>query len=230
LEVVFLPVFPGGEYVRWKGCLRAAGGSAGQWEVASEFARDWTKGRDVALIQQRLFDVLDHFVALRWTWLPGTLLDVYRSQGIEPDPSWRITRNDFRELRDLFISVFEQSYRYLPVLMAFANALERRDATAFANGEQRSLVQMEKLKAYQKEDLLRLFTPWGDEIVTVLDRDLRNAIGHASAVHLLGPGEVEAPKLAMPYTEFVALTARSLQTVLLCLDTVKLLLIACDET
>lgn len=109
--------------------------------------------------------------------------------------------------------------------MAFSNALDRGAPERFPDLRSRTLNNVQGLRAAGKEKLLSQFVPWGPEMATVLNRDLRNAIGHSSAKHVLTTGQIVAPRVSLAYADFVALTAREIQLVLLCLNLVKLLLI-----
>lgn len=229
LEVVFLPLFPAGEYLRWNVSVRKMNdGDPGNWKAARTFAEPWVSSHDVAGVQRDLFDVLDQFVQCRWQLLPGMILNFYRAVGASDDPNWKITRDDFRSLRDLHNAIFEQSYKYLPVVMALNNSVARGAPEQFPDGTVLQLARVEIMRAVGKEKLLKTFDAWGDEVATVLNRQLRNAIGHSSATHELATGFVTGPRTRIRYADFVAQTALGLQVVLLCLNTVKLLLIATD--
>jgi len=224
LDVIFVPVFPGGEYPRWKYETRLRSTQL-DWPAAASFAKTWTRGREVGALQQTLFDLLDHFVQLRWAILPGLVLNLYDVHNVSPNPKWRIARDDFRVLRDLYISVFESGYRYLPVVMAFCNCLERGGPERFPDGLSRALSKVDTFRAVDREKLLGLFDPWGPQVRGLLNRKLRNAIGHASAMHDLVSAEVVTRDISMPYVRFVSLVAASVQVPILCLDMLKLLLI-----
>lgn len=174
--------------------------------------------------QDQLFGILERYVGLRWALLPGLLLEYYVAAGKEPDSAWRITRNEYPELRDLYVSLFEHSYRQLPLVFGFAHAMAGRPPSGFFDGTVRSLSKLEQAKAYKKEALLKDFGPWGNELAEHLNRDLRNAIGHADADHDLENGRVAVGQgVGVPYSGFALLVARSVQVPLLCLDTIKML-------
>lgn len=226
LEVVFLPLFPGGEYLRWNlGVRMITDPNPGNWEAVHHFARRRLESHDIAAVQRDLFDVLDQFVRSRWQLLPGMILNLYRTVGVADDPSWRITRDDFRSLRDLHNAIFEKSYKYLPIAMALNNCLARGIPERFPDGSVRQLATVEGYRAFDKEKILKTFESWGSEVATVLNRQLRNAIGHSSARHELSTGDVIGPKFRIRYADFVAQTALGLQVVLFCLNVEKLLLI-----
>jgi hypothetical protein len=226
LEVVFLPLFPGGEYVRWNlGVRMSSRGESGNWDAVRHFAERRLKSHDVADVQRDLFDILDQFVRCRWQLLPGMILNVYRAVGVVDDPNWRITRDDFRSLRDLHNSIFEKSYKYLPDVMALNNCLSRGGPDRFPISSSLQLATVERYRAVDKEKVLKTYDSWGGEIAKILDRQLRNAIGHSSATHELFSGDVTGPKIKVRYADFVAQTALGLQVALLCLNVEKLLLI-----
>jgi len=229
LEVVFLNIFPTREYLHWNlGVRMMDGEDSGNWEAIPSFAEGWVSSHDVAKIQRDLFDVLNQFVQCRWQLLPGMILNVYRAVGIADDPTWRITRDDFTSLRDLNNAIFEQSYKILPTVMAFNNCLARGAAEQFPDGTSWDLTKLERKRAVDKENLLKTFKPWGEEMTFVLNRQLRNAIGHTSATHNLASGEVIAPDFGIRYADFVAQITVEIQALLLCLNVVKLLAIGTD--
>ncbi len=224
LEVIFLPLFPKGEYVNWKIMTRQPINEASWTDVAS-FARGWTRNRDVSSVQQEIFTLLDHFVQLRWALLPGLLLQLYDAVGKAPDPTWRITRDDFRQLRDLYITIFETAHRCIPIVLAFDNTLRRGNPDRFPDNTSMALAKVQALRPVDREKLLVLFDPWGGEVRSLLNRKLRNAIGHGSVVHDLRTGRVVTRDTSIGYAAFVSLVGASIQVPLLCLDIIKLLLV-----
>ena len=96
---LFAPLFAGDGYLTWKMTILRQGLETHVAE-ASKLARRWAQGKTAANAQEVLFDVIDQFVAQRWTWMPGLLFRVYQEHGVEFGPEWRITRDDFRDLRD----------------------------------------------------------------------------------------------------------------------------------
>lgn len=222
LEVLFVPLFPRGQYVRWKKTIRA-GMTEGSVKHLAMNARSLL-GETGAARQDQLFSILERYVELRWALLPGLLLEYYIAAGKEPDPAWRITRDEYPELRDLYVSLFGHSHRQLPLVFGFANAMAGRPPSGFPDGTVRRSSKLEQAKAYKKGALLKDFARWGNELAEHLDRDLRNAIGHADAHHDLENGRVAVGQgVSVPYSEFVLLVARSVQVPLLCLDTIKML-------
>ena len=81
---------------------------------------------------------------------------------------------------------------------------------------------MNVMKAYKREALLDLFEPWGPHIKSVLNRDLRNSIGHGHATHNLESGRIEGPKLDLSYPEFVSKVASAIEVPLLLLEIVSI--------
>lgn len=121
LDGIFVPLYAQGDYVRWKMAIFHDVQIGGP-ETAREFAATWGSTERVGDARKRLFDVLDHFVAQRAQWRPGQLRDEYDIADVQFDPSWRLMRDDFRSLRDLFNTTFERAHQYLPVLIGFHNA------------------------------------------------------------------------------------------------------------
>lgn len=227
LDVMFAHVFARSEFLDWKLAVLAPRPDM-DWHAAAAFAKAWAHD-DVAKAQAELFDVLDQFVQQRWNWYPGLLVGLYEELGVPFDPSWRITRDDFRELRDVFGVAFERSHHYLPVLMLFDNALRSGDSDLYPDGERRTRSSLHKGRAVDREKVMELYGDWGLEIVGVLDRHLRNAIAHSTAHHDLRTGRIVAPKLDLSYPEFVAEVAASVQVPLLLLQVIKYVLILQEQ-
>lgn len=230
LDLLFLPLFPRGDYVSWRVELSPRDDNSSNWPKVISFISEWEANTDTGQLQHDLFDVLDQFVVLRWTLLPNMLLDLYEANTVDFDPHWRVMRNDFRELRDLHNRLFETCYVVLPVVMAFVNTLVRGQPKSFPDGSSHSLQKVSSMTAAKKGDLLKQYSSWGGEITELLDRHLRNAVGHADARHDLVTGQIVSPRSAMSYIDFANRTGRGIQVVLLCMSTIKLLLICHDSS
>lgn len=220
LEFFFVPLFPRAQYARWKKRVRDAPDG---FEPVAEFARSWCSKADVAAAQASLFELLDHYTVMRHAILPGLVLEFYENAELVPGPSWRLMRDDYRELRDLYIALFERSYKFLPVVMGFDNANKRGRPDAFPDGTAQSISSLASKKAWEKETALKLDQSWGTEAVGLLDRTLRNAIGHADAYHDKVTGKIKYKTSSIPYLDFVQVVGVSIQVPLLCLDTIKMM-------
>lgn len=227
LEVIFAHVFVNSGYLDWKVAVIAPRQDM-DWKAAVAFAKAWVHD-ELAKAQSDLFDVLDQFVQQRWNWYPGLLVGLYERLGVPFDPSWRITRDDFSDLRDLFGVTFERSHHYLPVLMSFDNALRVSDPNLYPDGQVRTRPSLHRARAVDREKVMALYGDWGAEIVGALDRHLRNAIAHSTARHDLPTGRIVAPKLDLSYPEFVSKVADAIQVPLLLLQVLKYVVILQEE-
>lgn len=219
LEVTFAPVMVKRGFVAWKLALVAPRPDT-NWKAAAAFAGAWADD-DVAKAQAELFGVLDQFVQQRWNWYPGLVVGLYEELGVGFDPSWRITRDDFRDLRDLFAVTFERSHQYLPALMSLDNSFRLGDPNLYPDRTVRTRSSMQTMRSVDREKVIGLYECWGPEIVGILDRHLRNAIAHSTADHDLITGRIVAPKLDLTYPEFVAKVANAIQVPLLLLEVFK---------
>ena len=227
VEGLFIPLYPKGEYVRWK--ISIFGDlSATHMHAVGDFAEAWSTAARIRDARDRLFDVLDQFVAQRAKWRGAQLRDEYEDAGIAFSDDWRLMRDDFRSLRDLFITIFERSHQHLPMLMGFHNAASTGDPARFPDGRTASISKLARLSARDRGDFLVQLDHWGLEIESMLDRPLRNAIGHAEAIHDLSTGDVTWAKGSIPYTQFAAAVAAAVQVPLLLLNAVKYVSIASD--
>lgn len=224
LELLFVPLFPRGQYAYSKAAARQ-GLDSHAVQRLSAFSSNWSGEAEAGYRQENLFHLLELFIELRWALLPGLVLEHYLARGIEPDPNWRIMRDDYSRVRDLYINTFEQSYRNLPLVFGIANAAAGREPDEFPDGIRRDLLRLENSKAFKKETVLEQFPPWGPQLLALLDRNLRNAVGHSDSRHDLTSGDVLTPKRSYRYQDVVRLAAASIQVPLLCLDAIKLLLI-----
>lgn len=229
LDLIFLPLLPSGAYVSWRVQLAFREEFRANWPNVLSFVEELSSATDAARVQQDLFDVLDQFVMLRWKLLPNMLIDLYKRTGVEYDPNWRVMRDDFRELRDLHNSIFETSYAVLPIVMAFVNVLVHGDSETFPAGSSYGLRRVTRFKAVQKEELLRQYTPWGVEIADLLDRQLRNAVGHSDARNDLVTGQIVTPRESISYLDFANRTGQGVHVILLCLSIIKYLVILGDS-
>lgn len=220
LDVIFAQVFVRPRFLGWKLAVLTPRLDM-DWNAAAAFAKAWAHDDVASKAQAELFDVLDQFVHQRWNCYPGLLIDLYDELGVPFDPSWRITRDDFRELRDLFGVAFERSHHYLPVLMSFDNALRAGDSDVYPDRKLRTLSSLHKGRAVDRENVMTLYKDWGPEIVAVLDRNLRNAIAHSTARHDVRTGRIVAPKLDLSYPEFISKVANAVQVPLLLLQVIK---------
>lgn len=220
LEFLFVPLYINGAYVNWRRDLFADLPLERSGPVR-EFVKEWGPPETLRAARQSIFEVLDQFVEQRAQWRPGQLLDEYKHAEVDADPSWRLVRDDFRPLRDLYITTFELSHQYLPLLMGLHNAKVSGDPSTFPDSSIHTTSQLSKMKAFKRSEALATIGGWGCDVDGLLDRKLRNAIGHARATHNLVAGTVDWPKGSIPYSEFVNIVAASAQIPLLLLSAVK---------
>ena len=218
---LFAPLFAGDGYLTWKMTILRQGLETHVAE-ASKLARRWAQGKTAANAQEVLFDVIDQFVAQRWTWMPGLLFRVYQEHGVGWAPSGgshETTSTIFPRSVHHHIRTLAPAFR--PVRSVTASLSGDR-AVYGVGGLARTQVERGEPDAAA---LLDLFEPWGPHIKSVLNHDLRNSIGHGHATHNLESGRIEGPKLDLSYPEFVSKVTSAIEVPLLLLEIVKYQLI-----
>lgn len=183
------------------------------------YARDLlASGRLLETERRQLEEVLlfiDHAEAWRIGMLPR-----YMRPDIDLEQlGWRVLRNEFSTLRDLYIHGFETVCRSLGPLVAAQNTIKRTNPDDFGdespegrpNAKLSPPVSMARYEGLVNADKLCFVRaiPGISNIANLLDGRLRNAIGHSSARHDLLSGRIVADKLpdGLAYLDFVAKVA-----------------------
>ena len=128
-------------------------------------------------------------------------------------------------LRDFYIQTFETSHKVLRWIVGTVNADSHGDPNTFvaiagmppqATAKvPKNLEAFSKLTSANKREWLAVFPEWHDRWDDLLDRHLRNDIGHASARHELPTGMIlRDGRAPLPYTRFVQRRHRVLHLLL----------------
>jgi hypothetical protein len=234
LDLVTAPGWFGDLYVRFKSELW------GLFEVSDPgfIAFSKTLG-DVRDRQRNLFHCLDLVVERREAWLPAALALFYKDGGEAAFKELRISRDDFPALRDVYIASFEACQGSLDLVVAILNLVKRGDPDNFGTTvpprltsqgvkrPPRHLGEFRKLPVASKAEYLVELPGWYGEWPVVLDRSLRNAIGHHSVHHDLASGTLQRDNGPdIPYIQFAAKVQQLLHPLLTMLNVVKLVRIA----
>lgn len=166
--------------------------------------------------QKRLWDCIRVFMRMSDSWLPGLIFDLV-SDNPQVDPNGlRLCRDEFHQLRDMYISCFEACCKTLVYLVELQNTVVRGRPDAFSaqlptalQGTGKRPVstrrQFEKLTNYDKLCYLEEWQPLGSRVFSILDNKLRNALGHNSIRHDLHSGDiVDDAGFRLTYFEFCA--------------------------
>lgn len=170
-------------------------------------------------VERRQLEEMIHFIDQAESWRMGMLPRYMRSDVDLDDLDWRVLRDEFALLRDLYVQGFETVCRGLGPVVAVQNVIKRSDPNDFGDalpsgvrsrkssppGNVSKYEQMSNVNklAYIKE------IPGIAHLETLLDRPLRNAIGHSSARHDLHSGRIVTDKLpkGISYLDFMAKVA-----------------------
>jgi hypothetical protein len=182
------------------------------WAISAEVAGS------TARVQRALFEQLRSFMRIWESWAPGLVVRWTHPSKIHLLESLRVFRDDFEILRDVYVQVYETCCRALPVVVAVVNTEKRGDPDIFgpvpasilqANARATSpsnLAAFEKLPNAKKLQWFQDWTAWADGLPALLDRRIRNTIGHASAHYDVQSGNVIGDDLEMSYLNFTTAT------------------------
>jgi len=215
LELLTAPLWVGPYFPEMKGdiakALAAATSAAAP--VLRQFAVDHL--REVVDLQRRLFHCLELYIDNRSSILPGLAIEMYKNGEEAALRDLRVLRDDFPRLRDLYIATFEAVHDVIDFVMALVNIGERKDPEAFPVDKPRNLEAFSKLVNADKAKSLVSLDAWHRHWPTILDRDVRNAIGHNSIRHDLPSSMlISKGKPPIPYLTFVVKTYRLVHPVL----------------
>ena len=168
----------------------------------------------INVLQKRLWDCIRLFMRMSDSWLPGLLFDlISENPGVDPG-ELQLCRDEFHQLRDMYISCFEACCKTLVYFVEFQNTITRGRPDAFPgqlpttlqNPGKRPVTthrQFEKLPNYEKLCYLEEWPSLEVRMSSILDNKLRNALGHNSIRHDLRTGDiVDDAGFRMTYFEF----------------------------
>jgi hypothetical protein len=182
--------------------------------------------------ERDVFSQLARFTELIWGLFPGLLLDLLPQQHQPQIDNLRLFRDEYEVLRDFYIQVFETSHKVLRWIVGTANADRHGDPNTFvavagmspqlSARVPKNLDAFSKLTSANKRAWLSVLPEWHDRWDDLLDRHLRNDIGHASARHDLSTGMIlRDGRVPLPYTRFVQRLHRVLHLLLASANALK---------
>jgi len=199
----------------------------GRVDVVTRFARERVTSGEVVQRQQDLVHCLELLIQQRAAYLPALAAELYEHGEEEALAELRILRDDFPALRDLYITTFESCHHVLEYVVGSLNAWERGDPDDFGRPKPASLARFRKLPNAKKAELLHGLPAWERHWDSLLDRPLRNSIGHHSVRHDLPSGNlVFHDGSASPYLELALRVLRLTHPLLLSMQVLKYMHIA----
>jgi hypothetical protein len=147
----------------------------------------------VSDIQGALFEQLRAFVRIWESWGPVLVVRWTEPSKKPLLEQLRVYRDDFEVLRDAYVQTYETCCRALPLAMALMNADVRGDPNTFGPVPLKILQGNAKAKAptslsaysdlpnANKIHWLQDWPAWRTQLPALLNKEIRNAIGHASA-------------------------------------------------
>ncbi len=227
LEILFMNITPKGIYsdlkAEYSGVLTKI--AKDSEEVLKEYNDFLLQNFDIQDLQrktiERLYFIVNNFSALA----PAFPVFFYKDYSIIETNKLRILRDDFNILKSHFLDAFEICHKILTIVVGMQNILERKHWDAFPNNKPQSLKKYHILTNFQKAKYItlpRLKEAW----YKLLDRKLRNMIGHASARHNLQNGLIELEDgRKIPYVEFVYKTLALTEMILFSMHILKMIYI-----
>ena len=187
-----------------------------------DYAKEVVASGEIKDLQRDLFHCIELYLLNRSSLLPALPAEMYHKEAKSAITESRLFRDDFPALRDLYISTYESCHHTLTFALAMVNISKRGNAGDF--GEKcRTIKEFRKLPSTKKVDYLTALPVWARNWPILLDRSLRNAIGHHSARHDLRTGLLHLRQTdPIPYLQFVMKTLRLINAVLACLTVVKM--------
>jgi hypothetical protein len=172
------------------------------------------KNGRLADLQRSVFDLIDLFVQRSEMWAMGGLERVVPDERRAFLDDLVLARDEFGELRDLYQQSFELICRTLRFLVAAQNTVTRQGPNDFgsdlpsgvpANRRPANLNQFDKLSAAYRIAYVGQVPGW-EGLAAVLDNEIRNTIGHATARHDLRTGRIVSDKnpVGVTYLHFLA--------------------------
>ena len=193
-------------------------------EVETQLFRD---------VQRDLFSNIERYVGQVSALLPGLLCNILPPQHQAKVDEFRLFRDEFELLRDLYIQTFESCHKALRWVIGVANIEAHGNPDVFAAPPTapelakkipKNLAAFGKLVSADKRKWLAVLPEWEQRWDVVFDRHIRNDIGHASAHHELATGLIlRENRPPLPYTRFVARMQRSIHGLLATASALKIL-------
>jgi len=226
LEMLFLHIMPLGIYPDLKAeysALISAIVEGGNEGILRQYIRFLLENFDIKGLQrdiiERLYFIVDKFSSLA----PAFPLFFYEDKTLVKKGELRILRDDFNILKSHFLDVFEICHKILTMVVGAHNLLERNHWDSFPNNKPGSLIKYHKLNNYKKPEYIalpKLKQIWDN----LFDRNLRNAVGHASVRHNLKTGFIQLDDgTEIPYLYFVYKTLAMTEMILFSTHVVKMI-------
>lgn len=191
------------------------------------FVRESVESGEIRNRQRDIFHCLELFIENRSGILPGLAADMYPAGQRAALRELRLFREEFPQLRDLYIATFEICHHALKFVMGIINIVNRGSPDDFGPKGPRGLGAFEKLANSQKAALLTSLPEWKKRWGDLLNRRIRNVIGHHSVRHDLPSGLlVLRDGSQITYLEFVVMTLRLVQPILLTANILKTFYVA----
>ncbi|MCK4830645.1 hypothetical protein KA005_83805, partial [bacterium] len=137
--------------------------------------------------KESLFNCIAQYVELGDALIPGMVVDLY-PQDHASYGDLRIYRDNFTELRDLYIQCFEACTQSLTFIIEIVNVVNRGNPHDYSPQPEigrlpNNRTQFNRLTAEDKTYFLRELPIWVGCWASTLDRQLRNKIGHRQIHH-----------------------------------------------
>lgn len=202
------------------------------------YVKDLLSSGQVLEREREQLEELLNFVDHAESWRMG-ILPRYMHPDVDLETlDWRVLRNEFPILRDLYIHGFETVCRGLGPLMASQNTVKRKDPNDFGevspDGRPNkkllppaSIAKFEGLRNADKLAFVRAI-PGISYLGTLLDSSLRNSIGHSSAHHNLQTGRIVTDRMpqGITYLDFMAKVADVFEALTLIIKVTRFMRVA----
>jgi len=229
LDVLYVPLWVDFYYPRMKEewCYLSAFADGVPKELR-KFCESSIKSNEVREIQKGVFHCLELFMNNRSVLLPALAVEMYMKDKEKSIQELRLFRDEFVQLRDLYVATFEACHHVLKYVVGINNIRNRGFADDFGQKGPKSIEAFEKLSNAKKIEFLVDLPKWQKDWLLILDRDLRNKISHHSVRHDLSTGMlVLRDGKVIPYLEFVAKSFRLIHAILLAANVLKTMHIIC---
>jgi hypothetical protein len=199
----------------------------GQW------ATDAEASGALGEIESRLFLALETYVREWESWSAGIVVRATEPSRARALANLRLFRDDFGILRDTYVQAFETCCDALQLGAGILNCAVRGDADSFGdvpagllghNPKARPPASLRGFDDLPNSTKLRWFEEWPEwhaHLPLLLDKDLRNSLGHASATHDVVTGRVTGQRLDTSYLELTAKVMELGHAILMLLQVTK---------
>lgn len=229
LDTLFAPIWVNSYYPDMKAewCY-LSGFPKGVPEALTKFAENSIRSGEIQEVQKEVFHCLDLFMENRSALLPGLAAEMYTRNKEESIQELRLFRDEFAQLRDLYVVTFETCHHVLKYVVGVINIEKRGDCDDFGLAQPKSIEAFEKLSNAKKAGFITDLAQWQKNWPLLLDRNLRNAISHHSVGHDLANGTlVLKDGKVIPYLEFVVKSLHLIHPILLAANVLKYMHIIC---